>query len=111
MLEKNTNNNGSNRNILINKHVCNFISKKWILNRLDSKGKEVTRRQYAKDCNLATSTITKILVPDGYNIPLSTINSICQKEGMPLSEFFLEFEKIYGISIMDEFLNKGKKKR
>ena len=62
--------------MLVNKYVCNFIAKKWIINRLDSKGKVVTMRQYAKDCNLATSTITKILTPDGYNIPLTTINNI-----------------------------------
>lgn len=96
------------RNMLVNKYVCNFIAKRFIINRLDSKGKIVTMRQYAKDCNLATSTITKILTPDGYNIPLTTINNICQKEEIPLSHFFTDFEKEYGISILDEFLKKKK---
>ena len=86
--------------MLVNKHVCNYIAKKWIINRLDSNGKIVTMRQYAKDCNLATSTITKILTPNGYTIPLATINNICQKENIPLSQFFIEFEKEYGVSII-----------
>ena len=107
-LEKNNLNNNSQRNVLVNKYVCNFISKKWIINRLDANGKVVTMRQYAKDCNLATSTITKVQSPNGYNIPLATISSICQKENVPLSKFFIEFEKEYGISIIDEFLKPKK---
>jgi hypothetical protein len=105
-LEKN--NNDFERNMLINKYVCNFISKKWILNRVDSEGNEVTMRKYARECNLATSTISKILAPDGYSIPLTTLSKICQKEGIPLSSFFIEFEKVYGISIMDNFLKSKK---
>lgn len=65
-------------------------------------------RQYAKECNLATSTITKIQNPYGYNIPLATINSICQKEQTPLSKFFSEFEKEYGVSLIDESLKSKK---
>ena len=107
-MEKNNSNNESQRNVLVNKYVCNFISKKWIINRIDANGKIVTMRKYAGDCNLATSTITKILTPDGYNIPLATISSICQKENTPLSKFFIEFEKEYGISIIDEFLKSKK---
>lgn len=107
-MEKNNLKNNSQRNVLVNKYVCNFISKKWIINRLDENGKVVTMRQYANACNLATSTITKIQLPDGYNIPLATISSICQKENFPLSKFFIEFEKEYGISIMDEFLKPKK---
>ncbi|WP_298152204.1 hypothetical protein [Flavobacterium sp.] len=107
-LEKNNSKKEPQRNVLVNKYVCNFISKKWIINRVDSKGKVVTMRQYAKECNLATSTITKILIPDGYNIPLATINSICLKENVSLSKFFIEFEKEYGISIIDEFLKTKK---
>lgn len=107
-MQNNKSNNDAERNMLVNKYVCNFIAKKWIINRLDSNGKVVTMRQYAKDCNLATSTITKILTPDGYNIPLTTINNICLKEKTPLSHFFIAFEKEYGISIIDEFLKKKK---
>ena len=94
------------RNMLINKYICNYISKRWIINRIDENGKEVTKRQYAKECNLATSTITKLQRTDGYNIPFATINSICDKEKIVLSTFFLDFEKEYGISIIDKYLDK-----
>lgn len=107
-MQDNKSDNYAQRNMLVNKYVCNFIAKKWIINRLDSEGKVITMRHYAKECNLATSTITKILTPTGYNIPLTTINNICQKEKTPLSQFFIAFEKEYGISIIDEFLKKKK---
>ncbi|OXA73009.1 hypothetical protein B0A67_06075 [Flavobacterium aquidurense] len=94
------------RNILINKYICNYIAKRWIVNRVDENGKEVTKRQYAKDCNLATSTITKLQNPDGYNIPFATITSICSKENIVLSAFFSDFEKEFGISIIDKYLDK-----
>jgi len=94
------------RNILVNKYICNYISKRWIVNRVDENGKEVTKRQYAKDCNLATSTITKLQRPEGYNIPFAIINSICTKENIILSVFFSDFEKEYGVSIIDKYLAK-----
>ena len=94
------------RNILINKYICNYISQRWIVNRVDENGKEITKRQYAKDCNLATSTITKLQRPDGYNIPFAIISSICNKENVVLSTFFSDFEKEYGISIIDKYLHK-----
>lgn len=94
------------RNILINKYICNYISQRWIVNRIDENGKEVTKRQYAKECNLATSTITKLQRPEGYNIPFSTISSICNKENTVLSSFFSDFEKKYGILIIDQYLDK-----
>ncbi|MFH6991869.1 hypothetical protein [Flavobacterium sp. FlaQc-48] len=94
------------RNMLVNKYICNYISKRWIINRVDEGGEEVTKRQYAKDCNLATSTITKLQRPDGYNIPFAIINSICNKEKIALSTFFSDFELEYGISIIDKYLDK-----
>lgn len=94
------------RNMLINKYICNYISQRWIVNRVDKEGKEVTKRQYAKECNLATSTITKLQKSDGYNIPFATISSICTKENIVLSTFFSDFEKEYGISIIDKYLDK-----
>lgn len=94
------------RNILINKYICNYISQRWIVNRVDENGNEVTKRQYAKECNLATSTITKLQRPDGYNIPFAIISTICNKENIVLSTFFSDFEKEYGISIIDKYLDK-----
>ncbi len=89
----------SARNALINKYLCNFITKKWLLD-FKHEGKTVTHNVYAKHCGLSSSTITKIKEESGYNIPLSTIYSICQKEKVVLSDFFKEFEKEYGIDIM-----------
>lgn len=106
MAKKSNKNETSQRNILINKYICNYISKRWIINRFDENGKEVTKRKYAKDCNLATSTITKLQIPDGYNIPFATISSICTKEKIALSTFFFDFEKEYGISIIDKYIIK-----
>jgi hypothetical protein len=110
MTEKSNKNQISERNMLVNKYICNYISKRWIINRVDENGKEVTKRKYAKDCNLATSTITKLQIPNGYNIPFATINSICTKEKIALSTFFADFEKEYGISIIDKYLDKKTKK-
>lgn len=75
--------------------MCNFIADKWINNRLDSNGKPVSKTKYANECDLATSTITKIVSSDGYNLPFQTIVKICKKEETSLSDFFSEFEKKY----------------
>jgi len=107
---KSNKNEAIQRNILINKYICNYISKRWIINRTDENGKEVTKRQYAKDCNLAASTIIKLQIPDGYNIPFATISSICNKEKIALSTFFSDFEKEFGISIIDKYLDKKTEK-
>lgn len=92
----NTKNQSSSSNdILVLKYICNFIAEKWIIGRVDSKGKPVSMAKYADECDLAKSTITKIATPEGYNLPFKTIVKICKKEETPLSEFFLEFEKKY----------------
>lgn len=88
------------RNILtndisaINKHICNFITEKWLLD-FKHKGKAISHNAYAKLCDLSSSTITKIKEEKGYNIPLSTIYKICHKEKISLSDFFIEFDKKY----------------
>lgn len=100
-----------NSDTLIFMHLCNFITKKWIDNRKNSDGREVSLTNYANQCDLATSSITKITnPPDGYELPLKTIIKICYKEETPLSQFFSDFEKEYGISIIDKYLDKKIKK-
>ena len=90
--------NTPNNDTLVFIHLCNFITKRWINNRLDSDGQEVSMTNYANQCDLATSTITKIAnPPEGYKLPLKTIIKICRKEETPLSQFFSDFEKEYGI--------------
>jgi hypothetical protein len=89
--------NTPNSDPLIFIHICNFITKKWIHNRQDSDDLDVSMTNYANQCDLATSTITKIAnPPEGYKLPLKTIIKICRKEEMPLSQFFIDFEKEYG---------------
>lgn len=85
----------STNDMLILKHICNFITEKWINGRLDSNGRPVSKAKYADECDLAKSTVTKIASSDGYNLPFQTIVKICKKEEMPLSQFFSEFEKKY----------------
>jgi len=80
------------------KHLCNFISKKWIVNRLDKDGNKVSMSKYADECDLVKSSIKKIVdAPEGYQIPLMSLTKICRKEGTTLSELFREFEKVYGV--------------
>lgn len=87
------------RNTLVNKYICNFITRKWLLD-FKHEGKTISHNVYAKLSGLSASTISKIKEDKGYQIPLSTIYNICQKENIPLSDFFKEFEKEYGVNIM-----------
>lgn len=84
---------------LINKLVCNFITQKFLLHPKDGNGNAVTQNQYSGLVNLSSSLLSKMKDEDGYEIPLATIYSICQKEGISLSDFFKEFEKEFGEDI------------
>ncbi|WP_116787828.1 hypothetical protein [Flavobacterium psychrotrophum] len=80
---------------LIFKNMCIFIAEKWIIGRRDSNGELVSMTKYAYECNLATTTITKIVSSEGYNLPFQTLLKICKKEEISLSQFFTEFEQKY----------------
>jgi len=68
---------------IINKKVCNYIAKEWI-----SISK--SNRSFALDHNIDEKTVRKILdKEDGYRIPLSTLEKICEAKEMKLSDFFL----------------------
>ncbi|HEY1193913.1 MAG: hypothetical protein J7574_14030 [Flavobacterium sp.] len=81
--------------MLSKKHICNFIAKKWIIGKKDEQGKELSYTAYGNQCDLATSTISKIASDGGYNIPINTLIKILRKEEMTLSQFFIECEKEY----------------
>lgn len=81
--------------LLSQKQVCNFIAKKWIIDRRDEQGKIVSFTSYGNQCDLVTSTISKIASDEGYNIPINTLIKILRKEEMTLSQFFIECEKEY----------------
>ena len=86
-------------NALVNKHLCNFIAKKFFTPFYNQDGHEISQNEYASECGLTSSTLSKIKEPDGYNIPLTTIYSICRFENYSLEDFFSEFEKEFGTDI------------
>lgn len=65
----------------INKKVCNYIAKNWII---QSK----SNRSFALDHNVDEKTVRKILRNDGYIIPVETLQKICEAKEVKLSSFF-----------------------
>lgn len=86
-------------NALVNKYLCNFIAKKFFSPYCDEDGVETSQNEYSENCGVASSTLTKLKSPDGYNIPMTTVYSICRFEKYSLEDFFSEFEKEYGTNI------------
>lgn len=86
-------------NALVNKYLCNFIVKKFFSPYRDEDGIETSQNVYSENCGVASSTLTKLKSPDGYNIPMTTVYSICRFEKCSLEDFFSEFEKEYGTNI------------
>lgn len=98
MVNKKPSNTTSNSDALMYINLCNYITKKWFPKKLDPASQKVSMTNYANQCDLATSTITKIAnAPEGYIPPLKTIIKICRKEETSLSQLFSDFEKEYGI--------------
>ena len=89
------------KNALVNKYLCNFIASKFLRIFYDQNKNEITQNRYAKLCGISSSTISKLKIADGYDIPLSTIYNICRHERYSLKKLFDEFEKEYGINIPD----------
>lgn len=65
----------------INKRICNYIAIEWIEN---SK----SNRTFAIDHNIDEKTVRKILNPEGYRIPVKTLQKICEAREIKLSKFF-----------------------
>jgi DNA-binding Xre family transcriptional regulator len=86
-------------NALVNKYLCNFITEKYFSPFYDKDGNEISQNEYSKGCGITSSTLSKIKELDGYNIPLTTVYSICRFENCSLQDFFSEFEKEYGTNI------------
>lgn len=89
------------KNALVNKYLCNFIASKFLKIFYDQNKNEITQNRYAKLCGISSSTISKLKIAEGYDIPLSTIYNICRHERYSLKQLFDEFEKEYGINIPD----------
>lgn len=86
-------------NALVNKYLCAFIFETFLIAPKDQQGIEISQNLYAKLCGLSSSTMTKLKESEGYNIPMSTIYSICRHEKYSLQKFFKEFESRYGVNI------------
>ena len=65
----------------INKEICNYISSEWVSN-------SVSYRNFALDHNIDEKIVRKIITPEGYNIPVATLQKICEARRLKLSEFF-----------------------
>jgi DNA-binding Xre family transcriptional regulator len=72
--------------------ICNYIYRSWI----DSYK---SQRSFALDHNIEESIVRKIkntaLKVEGsnYNIPVNTLNKICESRNIKLSEFFKLIDK------------------
>lgn len=89
------------KNALVNKHLCNFIEAKFLRTYRNQKGELISQNEYAKLCGITSSTISKLKLLEGYNIPMSTIYNILRHEKYSLEKFFNEFENAKGINIPD----------
>ncbi len=89
------------KNALLYKLLCNFIATKFLLDIKNKSGETISQNAYAKECGITSSTITKLKSNEGYDIPISTIYSICRRENYSLEQLFREFEEQYGINILD----------
>lgn len=102
-MNKNTNSKKelNKANTLVNKYLCNFIAHKFLRQYCDKNGAIISQNQYAEQCGLSSSTISKLKSSKGYSIPMTTIYNICRHERYSLKIFFTEFEDKYGINIPD----------
>lgn len=67
--------------ININKRICNYIAKEWIVVCKSN-------RSFALDHNLDEKTVRKILQKDGYRMPVKTLQKICDAREIKISTFF-----------------------
>jgi transcriptional regulator with XRE-family HTH domain len=89
------------KNALVNKHLCNFIESKFLREYRDQEGKIISQNSYAKLCGITSSTISKMKLSEGYDVPMSTLYNILRHESYTLEKFFKEFENDKGINIPD----------
>ena len=85
---------------LVNKLVCRFIAENFLSPPRDQDGNEISQNEYSEIIDISSSVLSKMKNEKGYKIPLSTINSICEKEKISLSEFFKRFEKRFPEAIL-----------
>lgn len=74
----------------VNQLVCNYIYENWIKPWLQD-GKKLAK--FSKDHNLEGKVTRKICSPQGYRMPIETLNKICEARNISLSAFFVEVEE------------------
>lgn len=72
----------------VNQIICKYIYDNWVL-------KSASQRSFALDHNIDETIVRKIkrtLQQENYeyNIPISTLQKICESRNLSLSEFFKE---------------------
>lgn len=82
------------------KYVCKYISDEWL------SSKEISSRKYGKTYGVNYHIIEKIQQEDGYNLPLSTLSTMCFNRGMKLSDFFKKVESKYSEFLTDDYFIK-----
>ncbi|MFC6860052.1 helix-turn-helix domain-containing protein [Zunongwangia atlantica] len=85
---------------LVDTLVCRFIAENFLSPPHNNEGKEISQNEYSKIIDISSSVLSKMKNEEGYQIPLSTINKICEKEKISLSEFFKKFEKRFPEAII-----------
>ncbi len=65
----------------INKRICNYIAQEWV-------AKAKSNRAFATDHYIDEKTVRKILQPQGYRIPVRTLEKICEAREIKISDFF-----------------------
>jgi hypothetical protein len=75
-----------------NKIICSYIYKNWIETYK-------SQRSFALDHNIEESIVRKIkntalkIKDSNYNIPVNTLQKICESKNMKLSDFFRLLDK------------------
>lgn len=65
----------------INKKICNYIAKEWV-------AKANSNRAFALNHDIDEKTVRKILKPEGYRMPITTLKKICDQREITLATFF-----------------------
>ncbi|WP_293924782.1 helix-turn-helix domain-containing protein [Sphingobacterium sp. UBA6320] len=74
----------------LNKNMCKFIQQNYF-DPFKIDGVETSQNKYAEECDLSSSTISKIENPKGYNISISTLHKLTRFQKIDLDKFFTEF--------------------
>ncbi|MDP9959289.1 helix-turn-helix domain-containing protein [Chryseobacterium lathyri] len=69
----------------INKKICSFITKQWLLPWLKENK---SQNSFAKAHDIEESTIRKIKSENNYRVPVETLYKMCKARNITLEDFF-----------------------